>query len=410
MGFLRRVAGSVGGTVEGRTPFPDLQPFAAEHGLAFLGSGQVFGVSGVSGFGDSANLAYGTLPGGEDGALAHVKQLTGHSLGQNSNARIPQYAAHTRIAVPVPEAVGPLQRFRLTNSATHRSLAPEVDQFNPSVKMRDLGFEGGMGWRMTLSPNADTGLVQRLLGGGFGSGLREVPGNFALRFNYGSLLLVSGDGYATGHELDELCGHLSGLGKQLRETVITGAGRGSFDEPLPEPSWLGEAVPQRATKRFLGMTIQLGGGAAEVASDRIGGLGEPLMEPWRTSVAHLARSIGGALEDPLAFHRAFPALPTPGRAYAVLRAPLAAGGTGRIALYTEGMGGGGPVAVVCRVNDDVPVRRPPIGDDATEMKVAINGNLMAAWTYGSADTAASDIPRLSQRAWEMAESNGWVPA
>lgn len=44
------------------------------------------------------------------------------------------------------------------------------------------------------------------------------------------------------------------------------------------------------------------------------------------------------------------------------------------------------------------------------MKVAVTGNLMAVWTYGSADTASSDIPSLSQRAWEMAESNGWVPA
>lgn len=43
MGFLKRALGSVGGTVEGLTPFPDLQRFATERGLAFLVSGQVFG-------------------------------------------------------------------------------------------------------------------------------------------------------------------------------------------------------------------------------------------------------------------------------------------------------------------------------------------------------------------------------
>src|SRR6185312_11558657 len=44
---------------------------------------------------------------------------------------------------------------------------------------------------------------------------------------------------------------------------------------------------------------------------------------------------GLALEDPVAYHRAFPELAVPGRAFAVLRGELAPGVIGRVAWHTE---------------------------------------------------------------------------
>jgi hypothetical protein len=278
--------------------------------------------------------------------------------------------------------------------------------------MKEFGFSGGMGWSMTVAPGADTGLVQRLLGGDFGTRLEAVPVAFALRFDSGSLLLVSNEGYEGGERLDVLCQHLSGLAQVLRQEALGAANPLPFEQELPAPTWLNQpAAPQPKAKKFLGMTVQTGSllSGPAPASDRIGGLGEPLQEPWRNGVMQFAQASGAALEDALAYHRAFPTLPIPGRAYAVLRAPLEHGGTGRIAFHTEGAGGG-PVAVICRVKEGTPAHPMPIGGDASDMKIAVNDGYMAAWLLRGAQVQGVEIEAMSQQAWDLAESKGWVPA
>ena len=246
-----------------------------------------------------------------------MKQVTGH--GKNNAGQTTQkHSAHTRVAVRVPGAVGLAPRFEISNGVSSY-LRPDADQFNTKVKLKDYGF-GGMEWAMTASTLVDQAFMDGLLRGDFAAHVQALPGSFVIKYKYGSLVFVSGDGYASGETLDVMCRHVCGLAQAFRQAALAGATKREWDETLSPPVWMGEAAaPQGAqATQLYDMAFQRGGlGSQQAASDRIGGLGEPLMEPWRTHMAMFAQASGGALEEPLEFHRAFPGAPLPGRAYAV---------------------------------------------------------------------------------------------
>ncbi len=413
MGLFKRAMDTAASKVQSYADAPDLQSYAAGHGLTYVGNeARILGVGGVNTSSDNFNLMHGSLPGGVVGALCHVKQATGETPSDSPSGGQTTHSAHTRIATNLPEALGSLRSFELTNNATSHYMRPVVDAFNSEVDLEPLGFNGGAAWGMAAAVGTDLTLLQQLLSTDFGARLRALGGRFYLVYDQGTLFLGSGDGYATGPELDALCEQLGGLANTLREAALAAARPQAFDAELPAPAWLSEAAPQQAPPRkFMGMSVQVGA-STRAASDGIGGLGEPLCEPYRGAVANFSQATGATLEDALAFHRAHPAAPVPGRAYAVARAQLESGGTGRIAFCTpHGGPEGGLTAVISQVTEGTPDVAIPIGGDAASTQIAVGGGLMAAWRYSPAgEIDAAAIGALSQQAWNHARAQGWVAA
>ncbi len=386
--------GLLGDALGARGKPPDLRAYAAERGLEWMDTTPPKGIYYAHPFDEPSNLAYGALPGGEVGTLCHIKAATrpGH---QETG-----YAPNTYVATRVPEAVAALQRMRVArvSELRLRYLHYEPDRFNVAADMGALGFTGGEGWSMTLAPGADQALARDLLSGEFGNRLAAVSGDFALEFDYGSLVLIHGESYAEGAELDGLCECLGGLAQALRETALAAAEPQSFDAALPRPSWEDTPAPGPQKKKFLGISFEVERDA-DLGSDSVGGLGETLREPFRANAFGVAAAVGGELEDPLAYHRAFPSIPVPGQAYAVVRT-AAENGTERVALHTEGRGGGA-VGVIRPVKNGVEDRPMPITWDLNAVSVAVRGGLMATWVHREREVSADDIALVRAQASEL---------
>lgn len=420
MSLFERALGSLatGHGLSGHGKPPDLQPWAAERGLVFEGVRAVPGVYlGLGMDADSiTNVISGELPGGELGAIAHEKVVAGSHAGSAGGARVTNYAAHTKIAVRVPEAVGALQRFEISNATLTKHLRPDADVADQRVKMAELGFGGGMGWAMTASRAADMGMVQQLLSGDFGARLAELPGRFVLELGHGSLILDCADGYHGATQLELRCQHLCYVAQVLRQACFAAAPSKPFETELPAPGWVadppaGPTAAQGAAAFATGLLkhMTIGDNSDQGASAI--GLDQPLAGPWRDLAIGLEQQWSPAkLEDALAFHRAFPAIPIPGNAFCVLRNPDPEAGMGRIAFYNEGVITHGPVAVIFPVKASAPDRPAPIGGERDALRIAIKDGLLAAWMYRSESWDASQYYPMVNAAWDHAKSEGWVPA
>jgi hypothetical protein len=119
-----------------------------------------------------------------------------------------------------------------------------------------------------------------------------------LEVKYGTLV-VRVNGYLSDDaELDGLARAACVLARELRAAGELVADRRPFDRPLPAPD-----------------------------------LGAP--EPWADALDAYAWKHRLGVEDPVAYHRAFPDLAVPGRAFGVLRGELVDGIVGRVAWHTE---------------------------------------------------------------------------
>jgi hypothetical protein len=399
------VGGSGGPDAKANRPPPDLRQYASERSLEWMDRTPVHGIYCVDQFFERfRNMSYGPLPGGEAGALCHEKVVTRHSTADGGGG---QHAPNTRVATRVPEAIAPLQRLWLAriSKLETRYLARDPDELNPQADATALGLSAPGSWALTMAAGADQNFVRQLLSGDFGARLAAVPGEFLLEFDYGSLVLVNGEDYLEGAELDALSQHLCGLAQALRAAASAAADPQPFDSPLPRPSWESTPPPQEKKKKFLGITFTVASKTHKLATDGIGGLGEMLLDPWYTTVTQLAEAKGGELEDALAYHRAFPKVPMPGRAFGVIR--MEDGGRiRRIALHAEGSTIQG-VGVVQRVRDDVESRPIPVSWDPSNIGVAVDAGLMATWTHAKAD-APTDTAALAQQADEIAQREGWL--
>jgi hypothetical protein len=129
-----------------------------------------------------------------------------------------------------------------------------------------------------------------------------------LEVSYGTLV-VRVDGYQSDDaELDTLARAACLIAAELRAAGELVADRRPFGEPLPAVDWPESGVS--ASGRF-----------------------PP--DPWLEPLHAYARERRLTLEEPTAYHRAFPSLAVPGRAFAVMRGTLADGVQGRIAWHTE---------------------------------------------------------------------------
>lgn len=370
---------------------PDLQAYAAARGLQWTDRTPVHGIFCVDTFNeDFFNLSHGPLPGGETGALCHEKVVARRGTADSGTT----HAANTRIAACVPEAIGALRRMKLAriSKAQSRYLRPAGDEFRPLSEPLALGLSAPGDWTIALAAGADLAVAAQLFGGDFGRRLAAVPGDFALEFEYGSLVLISGESYAEGDALDALCQHLCGLAAALRDVTRAAAQPQPFESSLPRPIWEHMVPPATKVKKFLGIRFEIESKKL-LACDRVGGLGEILLEPWRSTVLTLADELRGELEDPLAFHRAFPELPVPGRAYGVIRL-VEDGRTRRIALHSEGYSVGGAAAVIDQAGDSAAPTPMAITTDPQAICTAVAGGLTARWAYREAQVSADEIAFL----------------
>jgi len=419
MSFLERAMGSAGASfgISGREAPGDLQPWAAEQGLTYEGVRAVPGVYLGIELGDPeavANVISGELPGGELGAIAHEKEISGHS--GDSSHRTTNYAAHTKVAVRVPEAVGPLQRFEITNAGMTRHIRPDADVADAKVKMKELGLDPGMGWSMTLSRAADRGLMQQLLTGDFGARVTALPGRFVLELNHGSLILDCADGYHASVALEERCKHLCGLAQVLRTACVAAASPQPFETELPAPGWVANQPAeasggQKAAAFATGLLKHMTTGDNSDQGTNAIGLDQPLIGPWRDFAISFEPQVApGKLEDALAFHRAFPNLPVPGNAFVVYRVPDPDAGATRIAFYNEGVITHGPIAVLFPVKPSTADRPTPIGGERDSLRIAVRDGIAAAWMYRTPEADTSQIKPMADAAWDLAMKEGWVPA
>jgi hypothetical protein len=311
---------------EAKRGYPDfdLREYAERRGLEFLDHGM------PTGFGAAlpreeelqSNVLRGTLPGGRYGVLAHEGLEIGYStdsldwggtfygervrakgsfnpLGDPPRAlvRVPCTVA----AMRVPETAGTHPYIRID---MRRSSPPF--SFTNRTKLDQL--LGEKGWSMWCEPEPDPGTVERLVADPVAGLLRRhsEDGLFQVVVWWGTLV-VRRNGFLHPEGVDELAQAANLVAERLRKVCLTLAEPRPFNVQLPPPP---------SDPRDLPAGFHPG-------------------EEWRKRALEIAERHGLALENPVAYHRAFPSLPVPGTAYIVLRGKIPHVGRGRLAVHRE---------------------------------------------------------------------------
>ncbi len=377
-------------TARGEVRF-ELREWAAAHDLTFVDEAPIMGVAFMPRRLSLSNVCFGVLPGGEHGAA-------GHEFRANSNNAPTRW--RTRVAVRVPEAVAPLRRFAITNT-------PEMqrNELGPTDQRLDPGLVGLAQMTMTCANPVDVNVLTALLSGVTRTLLDSYPGPFELSYEFGTLTLTRNRDYLDGADLDSHCQTLCAIAQAMRAECLTAAHPLPFETELAAPAWLDEAPPEGPeVRRVAGVTMVTPSGP--IATQFTAGFDMPLPEPWRSTVVALA---GGApLEDPLAYHAAFPQNPVPGHAFAVMR-QAQDGSTARIAMHTEGQLGTGACAVLMPVNGSAGDHSAPITTEPEVLSVAVKDGLMAAWMHRGEGFGAEHVALVAREATNVATQQGWLP-
>jgi hypothetical protein len=324
----------------------DLREYAARRGLEFLDHGSPAGYrAAVPGREElQSNVLRGVLPGGEYGVIAHEGLEIGYSgddldwggtfhslrvtakgkaglLSWTDGLPVPWWmqvlsffsgsspTATVRVpctvaAVRVPETAGSLTHLRFDR----RRSAPPFS-FGNRTKLGEL--VGHRGWDLYAGQRPDPEIVGRLVAEPVAELLRAHgdDGLFQAVVWWGTLVVRRNGYLRTPEELDELAQAAGLLAGRLREVCEPLARPQRFDAELPEPPFRrGEPAPP----------------------------GFLLDGTWLKWAVETAARYGLELEDPFAYHHAFPSLPVPGMAHVVLRGTVPRLGLrGRLVLHRE---------------------------------------------------------------------------
>jgi len=324
-------------------PSWDAQGYAAERGLQFRGSGAFVGFRGVMPLSDDRifNAVRGRLPGGQPGILFHelmllsaldgsIKGVSGSfyhlsiatedyhffnwspediakswvnshdptGLLIDPDPTPPAHAPVTTAAAHVPEGVGSFPRVRIDRRKNWGG-----HDFDHKVKLEPFGLPG---WWWRSEPAVGDDVIAAVLGAAAGEWLRAAgePGLLQVLYREGELALRH-NGFMDAAGMDALAGGPAVLTEAFRAAGLTYAQPQPWETELPPPRWFSQY-------------------------DWEPGGYDPTLR-FRDAVTMLAQHLGATLEDPRAFHLAFPELPVPGTAFAVLRR---ADGT-RLVLHNE---------------------------------------------------------------------------
>ena len=204
----------------------------------------------------------------------------------------------TTAAVNVPEATLPLHLFRVDRRRHHAPF-----DFQHQRGLDDLGLDG---WRMRSQAPVGDDLLRRVLAGPALDVLRRRAADpfFQLLVLRGTVI-VRRNGYLRDHDaLDALATDVCVLAGAIRGACLPEGRPRPFAEPLP-PAPAGASNPE-------------------------------VTAGWSDGYAKLAARLGLELEDPDEYHRAFPSIPVPGRAAAVMRGTLpGTQAAGRLVYHAE---------------------------------------------------------------------------
>jgi hypothetical protein len=315
-----------------RHPDVDLSGYAAARGLDMLGSRNAAGFFAALPLDEQLqfNVMRGPLPGSEQGILFHhvlpvpvspdgsgaglvgcVYKPPGGKLRMLDllGGLVPLADLVVDVVADLrrpAEVTDPLASCVGVPCTVGAVLVPEValEQFTidnlPKPRWVSHHREKIGDWTLLSREPPDPRLLERFLSDTTREALRHLNARAyaKLEVRYGTLV-VRVNGYLRDQaELDGLAQIVCVLARELRAAGELVADRRPFDRPLPPPD---EHAPA----------------------------------PWGDPLDAYAWKHGLALEDPVAYHHAFPALAVPGRAFAVLRGELADGVIGRVAWHTE---------------------------------------------------------------------------
>lgn len=387
-----------------RRPGVTLEPYARARGLEFLDTLTPNGYQGVVP-GDSRlqfNVLRGALAGGRPGILFHHVLAVPHDgdasgTGLTVSVFAPKVGARDLLsfvpwlgdvfdaAIPPkdkrPDAVG----VPTTEAA---ALVPEAATVAP------FRIGAGRGLTELSGRKVDPGFVERLLATPFGAVLRE-HGNrpyFRLGVGYGQLS-IRVDGYLDrDDELDALVQAVSAAAEGLAQTCAPLHAPGDFADPLPDPGW--PRQPRDALNR------------------------EAPIPPtsWLPRLRAYANQHGSTPEDAFAYHRAFPRLPVPGVAFAVLR--FTAPGTAtpaRLAWHNERS------ILTHNVGCNALLLPAAAGAPATErtripelrLQYAVRDGIFAVWEqrrWQTQEEALGDVDGLLETGLRVARETGLAAA
>ncbi|WP_418057615.1 hypothetical protein [Pimelobacter simplex] len=322
-----------------------------------------------------------------DGAFHDVRSGgTWKWLGTWDNG--PRDEPFARDAVWVPATRGAA---RVPQAALLPRLCLRRSDRLPSLGSRDLADLGLEGFRLAgeTDPVLDE-IIATWLGGEAGAALRTLPHPFVEVVVAGGHVALVRNGYAAPDEADAFVTALAALARGLRDACAPLAVPAPVGSALPPPAW---ADP--------GWTAP--------------GLLDVLSGAWWGAYREAATDLGLTLEDPDAFHRAFPDQPVPGRAQGVLRGRVDGLATeARLAWFADGVApvdGWVRAALLLPAPAGVPVaatRRGGTLVEETGMWGEVVGDLAACWTVrrlpGTLD-AAGVVPAAVATARRL----GFVP-
>jgi hypothetical protein len=369
----------------------DLRDYAAWRGLEFLDhrtpAGYRAAVPGKEEL--QSNVLRGVLPGGEYGVIAHEGleiRYSGDSLDWNGTFYSLRVTAKGRAGIPwwvplpwwgellaffsgstptamvrVPCTVAAVRVSETAASLTHlrfdRRRSSPPFSFGKRTKLGEL--VGHKGWDMYAGPKQpEPEMVERLVAEPVAELLRaHTDDGLFQAVVWCGTLVVRRNGYLRSpEELDELARAVSLLAGRLREVCL----------PLAEPQWFDASLP--------------------LPPFRTGVPGPPgfLVDgTWCKWALETAERHALEIEDPFAYHRAFPSVPVPGIAHIVLRGTIPGLGLpGRLVLHRE-RGALRPAVLMAAPPGARPT--PPGGVQFTEhaARLEITDDLLAIWSTNS---------------------------
>jgi hypothetical protein len=374
----------------------DLRPYAAERGLEVITGSMPAGFrAAVPAWPEYLeNVMRGVLPGGEYGLLYHEKLELPNTGGMSGTlyAKVTGKASwkdalrFNRTDIPIigdfldpPSDHSPPEPYDNDSAwvpCTVATLhAPETAAVLPQLRLDRRHHHGQYdfehhrtlagGWHLRTGDGTDEAALARLLAG-------PVPGVLAgvdaallqVVVLHGTLILRRNGYLKEPAALDAHATLAAFVAGELRAACLPAAQPRPFTEPLP--SWDAQAAE--------------------------------LPPPWVAAFAALATRLDATLEDPRLLHLAFPSLPVPGNAVAVLRL-----GTGERLVYTEErlVRRAQQVRGALLAAAAPGAATPPGGVREDELIVAeVRDGVLACWSKRTADVTLGEADELISRARE----------
>jgi hypothetical protein len=376
----------------GRPDF-DLRAYAAARGLDYRESGAPPNFETVvPAWPDYVwNCVSGVLPGGEVGVLEHelmeIEVSTGKGGPRMGGTLIdevyvkkdpfffqPSYWKRPKDEPFAGNAIW-IPTTRLMARAPQAALVPRTMAVQsdrvPAVGRYELDGHGLPGFALKYGEEAeDPAFLGRLFSGPAGQFLRMARHAYVDLDLDSGIVAIRRNGFLRDDDaLDDLAAGFSQVVAGVREACAPNLDPRPFDEPLPEAPWMDR---EHLPSGYLDLMTS------------------PWWEGWRQAAA----ALGMVLEDPKAYHRAYPLTPVPRAAAAVMRGSTADGRPYRLVFHRARDPHGARAGAVFAepAGWDGPTTMPELVAE-TDMWIQGDGTVVACWdrTAGPMGVVAPDL-------------------